>query len=127
MLIIFSAIERIQVEEKDLSPVTQQQLKRRPRGFKISEKLIACLRDKSSYVCHVELLKYLLEMGLVLTGVIRVLAFSHEAIFSEYISSLVTLRRSSRSASKKNCVKFLLNSMYGEYKLSIVTTTTTFP
>jgi len=108
------------VDAAELSQSTQDAMKHLPRSACESLKLISATRDKLKYIVHVEQLKYMINAGLILKRIHRVLAFRHEAIFKSYIDSLVERRRAAHSSQKKSALKYLLNSSYGGFELSFM-------
>ena len=60
------------------------------------DKLICNLYDKNNYVVHISLLKQVLNHGLILKKIHRVISFNQEAWMKDYIITYIEERRKSR-------------------------------
>ena len=86
-------------------------------GCKLTEfpKLVPNLLKKTKYIVHGQALKLYLELGLMLTGVHRVMQFSQKAIIKPYVSKNLQLRvREGNSAFEKDFFKLMNNSVFGK-------------
>lgn len=84
-----------------------------PPGGK-SEKLVANLYNKTSYVIHYIHLKECLKQGLVLKKIYRVITFRQDSFLKKYIDLNTSLRQSSKSDFEKDFFKLLNNSIFGK-------------
>ena len=68
------------------------------------KKLAANLHDKTEYVIHTRSLKQLLNHGLVLKKVHRVIKFDQNAWLKPYIDMYTDLRKKQKMILKKTCL-----------------------
>ena len=78
------------------------------------EKLVLTLNDKANYVCHYRQLKQMLEFGLVLKKVHKVLQFDQSPWLKPYIEHNTNLRKQSQSKFAKDLAKLRNNSVFGK-------------
>lgn len=84
-----------------------------PIGSK-TQKLIANLYDKYSYVIHYTHLKVCLNNGLVLKNIHRIIQFKQDNFLKKYIDLNTKLRQASSSPFQKDFFKLLNNSIFGK-------------
>ena len=74
-----------------------------PERMKINKcsKLVCNLYDKNNYVVHIRSLKQVLDHGLILKKVHRVIQFNQEAWLKEYIDMNTKLRKQAKMILKK--------------------------
>ena len=77
--------------------------------IEINEKLVANLDDKTEYVIHIRNLKQVLNHGLVLEKVHRIIKFSLKAWLKSYIDMNTDLRK---KAMKKTFFKLMNDSVF---------------
>ena len=77
--------------------------------IEINEKLVANLDDKTEYVIHIKNLKQVLNHGLVLEKVHRIIKFSLKAWLKSYIDMNADLRK---KAMKKTFFKLMNDSAF---------------
>ena len=78
------------------------------------DKLICNLQNKGNYVVHIALLKQVLDHGLILKNVHRVIKFKQEAWLKPYIDMNTDLRKEAKNEFKKGFFKLMNNSVFGE-------------
>lgn len=106
------APEKMKVEV--VSPYSQaipDKLKLLPSNV---EKLIPNLSNKTNYVVHYRMLKLLIEEGLVVTKVHRVLKFEQSPWMAPYIQFNTSHRKRCKSEFEKDLFKLLNNAMFGK-------------
>ena len=87
-----------------------------PERMKIdkSSKLVCNLYDKNNCVVHISLLKQVLNHGLILKEVHRVIRFNQEAWLKEYIDRNIELRTQEKNDFEKDFFKLMNNSLFGK-------------
>jgi len=78
------------------------------------EKLVATLHDKERYVVHSRFLRTLLEQGLQLRAVHRVLSFEADAVVQPYVDAVAEKRRTAATPVEAAFHKLRLNSLWGK-------------
>ena len=78
------------------------------------EKLVPNLHDKKKYVIHVNTLKQVLDHGLVLEKIHRVIQFKQSVWMKEYIDFNTRLRTVAKNDFKKDFYKLMNNSEFGK-------------
>jgi len=78
------------------------------------EKLVPNLQDKRNYVVHYRNLKLYLELGLKLTKIHRVLAFTQEPWMAPYIDFNTRMRQQATNKFEQDLFKLLNNSVFGK-------------
>src|SRR3981189_439945 len=71
-------------------------------------------RDKSEYVVHFKLLKFYLEMGMMITRIHEVIKFTQTRLFRKYIDDNSARRQTATDDFTKDLYKFLNNALYGK-------------
>ena len=80
-----------------------------------TEKQLETLFSKTEYVCHYSMLKFLVEQGLIITKLHKVLRFRQSDFLKVYIDMNTRLRQEiGISEFKKNFFKLLINSCFGK-------------
>ncbi|DAC81320.1 PolB [Mayetiola barley midge adintovirus] len=83
-------------------------------GTKRDKKLLLTLFDKKNYVIHMRMLKLVLEQGLVLKKIHRVLKFAQEPFLKPYIELNTALRTQATNEFEKELYKLMINAIYGK-------------
>lgn len=83
-------------------------------GSKKEKKLLLTLFDKKNYVIHYKMLKFVLQQGLVLKKIHRVLQFTQSQWLKPYIELNTLLRTKATNDFEKNFYKLLINAIYGK-------------
>ena len=76
------------------------------------EKLVCNIEDKEKYVIHIRGLKQVLNNGLILKEVHRVIRFNEEAWLKLYIDMNAKLRKEAKHEFEKNLFKLMNNSVF---------------
>ena len=86
-----------------------------PERMKINKcsKFVCNLYDKNNYVVHIRSLKQILDHGLILKKVHRVIQFNQEAWLKEYIHMNTELRKQAKNDFEKDFFKLMYNSVCG--------------
>ena len=108
------APERLQVEVDMLSPYSQHLRAELGGGGVSSRKLVPNLRDKTHYVLHYRNLQQCLGLGMKLTAVHRVLAFTQSAWLEPYIQFNTEQRKKAVNSFEKDFFKLLNNAIFGK-------------
>lgn len=77
-------------------------------------KLLLTLYNKENYVLHYKMLQFVLQQGLVLHKVHKVLQFRQSKWMKPYIELNTDLRTKSSNEFEKNFFKLLINVIYGK-------------
>ena len=87
-----------------------------PERMKINKcsKLVCTLHDKENYVIHIKALKQVLNHGLVLKKVHRVIEFKQEAWIKLYIDMNTKLRTDAKNEFEKDFFKLMNNTVFGK-------------
>ena len=87
-----------------------------PERIKINktQKLVCNLRDKKKYVVHISILKQVLNHGLKLKKVHRVIEFNQEAWLKKYIDMNTELRKKASNDFEKDFFKLMNNAAFGK-------------
>ena len=87
-----------------------------PEGRKLEkvEKLVCSIEDKEKYVVQIRSLKQVLNHGLILKDVHRVIKFNQEAWLKPYIDMNTKLRTEAKNEFKKDFVKLMNISVFGK-------------
>ena len=85
-----------------------------PGRIKINkcDKLICDLYNKNKYVVHIKLLKQVLNYGLILKKVHRVIQFNQEAWIEKYINKNIDLRKEADNDFGRYFFKIMSNSVF---------------
>ena len=78
------------------------------------EKLLYSIEDKEKYVIHIRALKQVLNHGLILKEVNRVIKFNQEAWLKPYIDMNTKLRKEAKNEFEKDFFKLINNSVFGK-------------
>ena len=79
-----------------------------------TKKLVCNLRDKKNCVVHISVLKQVLDHGLKLRKVHRVIEFNQKAWLKEYIDVNTELRKKASNDFKKDFFKLMNNAVFGK-------------
>ena len=99
------------------SMLNNWQIRYDANGNEIHEKtpkLCPNLQKKEKYVIHYRALKLVLQLGLKLTKVHRVMKFKQSDHMKEYIMGNTKLRAQTKDAFKRNLYKLLNNAIFGK-------------
>ena len=77
-------------------------------------KLVCNLYDKKKYVVHINSLKQVLNHGLKLKKIHRIIEFDQEAWLKPYIDMNTELRKDARNDFEKDLFKLMNNSVLGK-------------
>ena len=78
------------------------------------EKLVCNIEDKEKYVIHIRALKQVLNHGLILKRVHRVIQFNQEAWLKSYIDMNTKLRKEAKNEFEKDFFQLMNNSVFGK-------------
>jgi hypothetical protein len=106
------APEKMVVEE--VSPYCQMIAEKLNLKRSNVQKLVPNLYNKKNYVVHYRMLRFLMEEGMIVTKVHRVLKFKQSKWMAPYIQFNTSQRKKSKSEFEKNQFKLLNNAMYGK-------------
>ena len=87
-----------------------------PKRMKINKcSKVACnLYDKNNYVVHIRSLKQVLNHGLMLKKIHRVIQFNQKAWLKEYIDMNTELRKQAKNDFEIDFFKLMNNSVFGK-------------
>ena len=80
------------------------------------KKLICTLSNKKKYVIYINSLKQVLNHGLKLKKIYRVIEFNQEEWLKPYIDMNTELRKAEKNDFEKDLFKLMNNSVFGKYK-----------
>lgn len=83
-------------------------------GKKNVKKLLLTLHNKFNYVIHYRMLKIVLQHGLILKRIHRILQFNQSAWLKPYIDLNTEMRTKATNDFEKNFYKLLSNAIYGK-------------
>lgn len=83
-------------------------------GTKNSKKLLLTLYDKKNYVIHYKMLKFVLQQGLIITKIHKVLQFTQSQWLKPYVELNTELRTKACNDFEKNFYKLMVNGNYGK-------------
>lgn len=78
-------------------------------------KLVATFREREKYVIHGQNLKLYLKLGMKLTKIHRVLAFTQSKFLKKFIDFCTKMRSESKTEFGKRMYKLVANSNYGKF------------
>ena len=78
------------------------------------EKLVPSLRDKKNYIIHIQALNQVLQHGLMLDRIHRVIEFDQSPWVKTYIGFNAQLRTAATNAFEKDCFKLMNHSVFGK-------------
>ena len=79
-----------------------------------TKKLVCNLNDKKNYIVHINVLKQVLDHGLKLRKVHRIIEFEQEAWLKEYIDANTELRKKATNDFQKDFFKLMNNAVFGK-------------
>ena len=79
-------------------------------------KLMTTLYDKKKYVLHHDMLKLVLQHGLKLGKIYRVLRFVQEPFLRDYVLLNIRMRENAKNKFEEMFAKLMVNSIYGKLK-----------
>ena len=87
-----------------------------PKRMKINKcsKLVCNLYDKNNYVVNIRSLKQVLNHGLILKKIHRVIQFNQKAWLKEYIDMNTELRKQAKNDFEIDFFKLMNNSVFGK-------------
>ena len=87
-----------------------------PERMKIDKckKLVCNLRDKKRYVLHIRSLKQVLDYGLKLEKIHRVIEFNQKSWLKPYIDMNTELRKTAKNDFEKDFFKLMNNAVFGK-------------
>lgn len=117
------APERLQLKESMMTPFMKEQWQRlmdtrhgnpnRPyRGY---QKLMLTHYDRERYVVHGAMLKFMVQKGMVVTAIHRVMSFYQSAYFAPYIQYNSRRRQEANNEFERDFYKLKNNSLYGKF------------
>lgn len=110
------APERVEVNESMLSPYAYKAHASIYGSEKYrSKKLISSFLPRKEYVLHYRTLKTYLELGMKLTKIHQILAFTQSDFLKSYVDWCTQKRANAKSAFGKRLFKLLVNSCYGKF------------
>lgn len=77
-------------------------------------KLLGTLHSKEKYVIHIDMLKFVVSLGVVVTKIHRVLRFYQKPILRKYMRLNSKLRRNTTNSFERNQYKLMNNSIFGK-------------
>ena len=77
-------------------------------------KFVCTIQDKKNYVVHIRALKQVLNHGLTLKKVDRVIQFNQEAWLKPYIDMNTKLRTEAKNGFEKDFFKLMNNAVFGK-------------
>ena len=77
-------------------------------------KFVCTIQDKKNYVVHIRALKQVLNHGLILKKVDRVIQFNQEAWLKPYIDMNTKLRTEAKNDFEKDFFKLMNNAVFGK-------------
>ena len=84
------------------------------KKIKKCEKLVCTIQNKKNYVVHINALKQVLNHGLILKKVHRVIQFNQEAWLKPYIDMNTKLRKEAKNDFEKDFFKLMNNAVFGK-------------
>ena len=82
--------------------------------YKSTTKLMATCYDKKEYVVHFTALQFYVKMGLQISKIHRVIKFTQEPLFRDYIDYNSSRRQAAKNEFEKDFYKQKNNSLYGK-------------
>ena len=107
------APERRTIDNKQLSPYSQQLIDELRLKGKPTEKLIPNLHDKTKYVLHYRNLKQYMSLGLRLTKIHRAIGFCQSKWLQPYIDFNTEMRKAAKNTFE-DFYKLMNNSVFGK-------------
>ena len=109
-------ILKVDVEHPENSHDLHRDLPLLPERMKIDKcnKLVCNLYDKKDYVVHIRSLKQVLNHGLILKKVHRVIQFNQKVWLKAYIDMNTELRKQAKNDFEKDFFKLMNNAVFGK-------------
>ena len=82
--------------------------------FQKFEKLVTNLHDKAEFVIHIRNLKQVLNHGLILKKVHRVIKFNQKTWLRPYINMKTKVRQKAKTNFEKDFFKLINNTVFGK-------------
>ena len=82
--------------------------------YKPCRKLLMTQYNKENYLAHFTILKFYLQMGMILSKVHRIIKFRQKPFFKLYIDTNSEKRAASKNAFQKDYYKYKNNSLFGK-------------
>ena len=101
------------ISKESLSDYQKKQAEKLNIPLEVSEKLIADLTNKEKYVIHYRGLKQVLQFGLKLKSISRILSFKQSRWLEKFIAFNTDMRQNAKNVFEKNFWKLMNNAFYG--------------
>jgi hypothetical protein len=111
----FAPVAKRKIHVSELSPYQRELMeasgaKRQPR-----EKLFPFLGEHREVLHHIELLQYMMQLGVKVTEVHRAWRFAHKPWVRDYVVEMSQARAESKNTVDKQIIKIMMNSLYGKF------------
>ena len=83
------------------------------KSFLSQPKMILDCSDKYNYVCHYQVLRFYIQMGMKVVKVHRAIKFLEKDYFRPYVELNLELRRKAKAKTEKDMIKLTSNSIFG--------------
>jgi hypothetical protein len=102
------------VEMDELSEYQQELTKKFRKNAPRTPKLFPFLGEQRQVLHHIDLLKYMVEIGVEVTDVHRMWSFQQEAWMASHVREMTNARAESDDPVEKQLLKISVNSLYGK-------------